>query len=460
MNSDGLGSEAAHKTVFGILYAISFCHLLNDLVQSLIPSIYPILKASYGLSFSQLGLLTLTYQLTASLLQPFIGLYTDRRPQPYSLPAGVTFTFAGVILLAWASSFGVLLAAAACVGLGSASFHPESSRVARLASGGRHGLAQSVFQLGGTFGSAIGPLLAAFVVLPRGQHSLSWFSLAALLAIFVLTKVARWYKNHLSEKASRGRSNPADLRPILPPGKIAFSLAILIALIFSKYFYLAGLTSYYTFYLISKFHVSIASAQLHLFLFLGSAAVGLLIGGPVGDRIGRKYVIWASIVGVLPFTLALPYANLFWTSMLSIVIGLVISSAFSAILVYAQELLPGKIGMISGLFFGLAFGMGGIGAALLGALADRTSIEFVYSVCSYLPAIGLLTGFLPNIDGPGRWRTQRVDPAPVAETVSPAIPASSEFAGRPRYQARRPGSKLRRAFLSTTRLFSYARQAS
>ncbi|MDQ2842046.1 MAG: MFS transporter [Acidobacteriota bacterium] len=421
--------EVAQKTVFSILFAISFSHLLNDMVQSLIPSIYPILKSSYNLNFSQLGLLTLTYQLTASLFQPFIGLYTDRRPQPYSLPIGVTFTFAGVILLALATSFEVLLVAAALVGLGSAVFHPESSRVARMASGGQHGLAQSVFQLGGTFGAALGPLLAAFLVLPRGQHSLAWFSLTTLISVFVLAKVARWYKRHQSAKAVT-HAEETHPHAVLPRQTIALSLAVLIALIFSKYFYLASLSSYYTFYLMSKFHVSIQSAQLYLFLFLGSAALGTLIGGPIGDRIGRKYVIWVSIVGVLPFTLALPYANLLWTSILSVIIALVLSSAFSAILVYAQELLPGKVGMISGLFFGLAFGMGGIGAAFLGALADHTSIEFVYKVCAYLPAIGLLTGLLPNIDGRGGRRGQS------AETVSPAILDSSGLAESPGYLAK------------------------
>jgi FSR family fosmidomycin resistance protein-like MFS transporter len=392
-------SHAVERTVYNILFAISFCHLLNDMVQSLIPSIYPILKTSFGLNFSQLGLLTLTFQLTASLLQPFIGMYTDRRPMPYSLPIGVSFTLGGLILLAFVPSYSLLLLAAALVGLGSAVFHPESSRVARLASGGQHGLAQSVFQLGGTGGAAIGPLLAAFIVLPHGRPGIAWFCITALLAVFVLLHVARWYKQHLAERLKkRKRMEVPVLR--LSKGKVAMCLAILIALIFSKYFYLASLTSYYTFYLISKFHVSVGSAQIHLFLFLGSAALGTLIGGPVGDRIGRKYVIWVSILGVLPFTLILPFANLFWTSILTVIIGLVLSSAFSAILVYAQELLPGKVGLISGLFFGLAFGMGGVGAACLGKIADATSIEYVYRLCAYLPAIGLLTAFLPNLDGP------------------------------------------------------------
>ena len=416
---------AASQTVFRILAAVSFCHLLNDMVQSLIPSIYPILKTSYGLSFEQLGLLTLTYQLTASILQPFVGSFTDRRPQPYSLPIGVVFTLTGLLLLSIASTFSTLLMAAALVGLGSAVFHPESSRVARLASGGQHGLAQSIFQLGGNFGSALGPLLAAFIVLRHGQHSLAWFSIAALLGALVLMNVAAWYKSHRAERARVRSAVKASHSPY--PGKtVALSLAVLIALIFSKYFYLASLTSYYIFYLISKFHVSVATAQIYLFIFLGAAAAGTLIGGPVGDRIGRKYVIWVSIVGVLPFTLLLPYANLFWTCVLTVLIGLILASAFSAILVYAQELLPGKVGMISGLFFGFAFGMGGIGAALLGKLADATSIAFVYKVCAYLPFIGLLTGFLPNIDGP-RSRLPRESQAPQAELAIATSPDPEEL---------------------------------
>ena len=393
-----------HMARIVILLSISFCHLLNDMVQSLIPSLYPILKTSFHLNFGQLGLMTLMYQLTASLLQPFIGSYTDRRPMPYSLPIGVTFTVGGLLLLATAQAFSVLLAAAALVGVGSAVFHPEASRVARLASGGQHGLAQSIFQLGGTGGAAIGPLLAAFIVLPHGQHSIAWFCVTALLAVFVLMRVARWYHEHEKERAKRKMSETASALGF-SRSKIAWSIAVLVALIFSKYFYLASLTTYYTFYLMSRFHVSVASAQLLLFLFLGSSALGVLIGGPVGDRIGRKIVIWASIVGVLPFTLVLPYANLFWTAVLTVLIGLVLSSAFSAIVVYAQEMLPGKVGMISGLLFGLAFGMGGIGAASLGELADRTSIEFVYKVCAYLPAIGLLATLLPDVDraaGSGR----------------------------------------------------------
>lgn len=389
----------AEKTIFTILAAISFCHLLNDMVQSLIPAIYPILKTSFHLDFGQIGLLTLAYQMTASLLQPFVGHYTDRRLMPYSLPFGMGFTLAGLLLLSMAPNFLVLLIAAALVGIGSAVFHPESSRVAHMASGGQHGLAQSVFQVGGNAGSALGPLLAAFIVLPRGQASIAWFSLAALAGIVVLTNVGTWYKRHRVTGANRAKHRESHL--VLPPRKIALSIAVLIALIFSKYFYLASLTSYYTFYLISKFHVSVESSQIHLFVFLGAAAAGTMIGGPVGDRIGRKYVIWWSIVGVLPFTLLLPYANLFWTTILSVLIGLILASAFSAILVYAQELVPGRVGMISGLFFGFAFGMGGVGAALLGELADATSINLVYSVCSFLPLIGLLTGFLPDLEKRG-----------------------------------------------------------
>ncbi|WP_158791881.1 MFS transporter [Granulicella sp. L60] len=383
------------KTLFRVLAAVSFCHLLNDMVQSLLPSIYPILKTSFHLNFTQIGLITLTYQITASLLQPFIGHFTDKRPMPYSLPIGMVFTLIGLLLLAVAPTFTILLTAATLIGIGSAVFHPESSRVSRMASGGKHGFAQSFFQVGGNTGSAIGPLLAALIVLPHGQISSAWFSIAALLGIVVLMRVSRWYKDRLSHL----RNNPAkhaEESSTLPPGKVAAAIAVLIALVFSKYFYLASLTSYYTFYLISKFHVSVQSSQLHLFAFLAAVAAGTLIGGPIGDRVGRKSVIWCSILGALPFTLILPHANLFWTGILSVIIGFVIASAFSAILVYAQELVPGRVGMISGLFFGFAFGMGGIGAAVLGKLADMTSIVYVYHVCAYLPAIGLLTGLLPN----------------------------------------------------------------
>jgi FSR family fosmidomycin resistance protein-like MFS transporter len=386
---------AQKQMMFRVLAAVSFCHVLNDMMQSLLSSIYPILKSSYHLNFTQIGFITLTFQITASLLQPLIGHYTDRKPMPYSLPFGMVFTLIGLLLLAIAPTFPLLLLAAALIGMGSAVFHPESSRVARMASGGKHGFAQSFFQVGGNTGSAIGPLLAVFIVLPHGQIGCAWFSLAALLAILVLMRVGRWYKARLSHLQSRPAKLAEESSP-LPRKQVIMAIAVLIALVFSKYFYLAGLTSYYTFYLIAKFHVSIQSSQLHLFAFLAAVAAGTLIGGPIGDRVGRKSVIWCSILGVLPFTLLLPYANLFWTGVLSIIIGFVIASAFSAILVYAQELVPGRIGMISGLFFGFAFGMGGIGAAVLGKLADMTSIIFVYKVCAYLPAIGLLTGLLPN----------------------------------------------------------------
>jgi MFS transporter, FSR family, fosmidomycin resistance protein len=390
-------SKKAAKAVFPILAAISFCHLLNDLVQSLIAAVYPMLKTSFHLDFGQIGLITLTFQVTASLLQPVVGLYTDRYPKPYSLPVGMTFTLVGLIMLSIAPSFGAILLAAALVGMGSAVFHPESSRVARMASGGQHGFAQSLFQVGGNAGSSLGPLLAAFIVLPYGQSSIAWFSAFAILGIVLLTYIGTWYKNHaLSKVQSKNSSVPAGVSN----RRVALSMGVLVALVFSKYFYLASLTSYFTFYLIQKFSISVQAAQVHLFLFLGAVAAGTMIGGPIGDRIGRKYVIWCSILGVLPFTLLLPHANLFWTGVLSVIIGIILASAFSAILVYAQELVPGKVGMVSGLFFGLAFGMGGIGAAVLGKLADMTSINFVYQICAFLPAIGLLTAFLPNIEKP------------------------------------------------------------
>jgi FSR family fosmidomycin resistance protein-like MFS transporter len=387
---------AAATAAFRILAAVSVCHMLNDMMQSLLPSIYPILKSSFRLNFGQVGLLTFTYQVVASLLQPFIGLYTDRRPMPYALAYGMCLTLAGIVMLAIAPTFGLLLVAAAITGAGSAIFHPESSRIARIASGGQHGFAQSFFQVGGNTGSAIGPLLAVFIVLPRGQRGVAWFSLAAIAGIFILYRVGKWRSHHLS------RATPTHVqvepRHHLPRRTVIVALCILAALVFSKYFYLASLTSYYTFYLISRFGVSVRSAQLHLFVFLGSAAAGTFFGGPIGDRIGPKYVIWGSILGVLPFTLLLPHANLFWTGILSAIIGFVIASAFSAVVVYAQELMPGRVGLVSGIFFGLAFGMGGIGAAVLGHIADMTSISFVYRVCAWLPAIGLLTGFLPNLD--------------------------------------------------------------
>jgi len=381
-------------TVYRVLIAVSFCHLMNDTMQSLLPSIYPILKTAFHLDFGQIGLLTLTFQMTASILQPFIGHFTDHKPLPYSLPAGMVFTLAGLLLLSIAPTFPLLLLAASLIGMGSAVFHPESSRVARLASGGRLGLAQSVFQVGGNTGSAIGPLLAAFIVLPHGQRGVAWFSLVALLAIVVLTRVSRWYKPRLGHLKKRSTRH-ADQVTGLSRRRVVSAIAVLIALVFSKYFYLASFTSYYTFYLMTRFHVGVRSSQIHLFAFLGAVAAGTLIGGPIGDRIGRKTVIWCSILGVLPLTMLLPYANLFWTSVLSVFVGLGLASAFPAILVFAQELVPGRVGMISGLFFGFAFGMGGIGAAILGRIADATSILFVYKICAYLPAIGLLAGFLP-----------------------------------------------------------------
>lgn len=354
-------------------------------------------ETSYHLDFGQIGLITLASQLTSSLLQPVVGSYTDRRPMPYSLALGMGFTLTGLILISHAPGFSTVLLAVALVGIGSAVFHPESSRVARMASGGQHGLAQSLFQVGGNAGSALGPLLAAFIVLPMGQQSIAWFSIGALIAIALLMKIGAWYKANRSI-LTKGRAHGAHASSNLTLKKIGLTIAVLIALIFSKFFYLASLVSYYTFFLISRFHISVQSAQLHLFIFLGAVAAGTIIGGPVGDRLGRKRVIWWSILGPLPFTLTLPFANLFWTSCLTVLIGLFLALAFPAIIVYAQELVPGKIGTISGLFFGLAFGMGGIGAAMLGKLADSTSIEFVYRVCSFLPAIGLLTAFLPDLE--------------------------------------------------------------
>jgi FSR family fosmidomycin resistance protein-like MFS transporter len=367
------------------------------MISSLLPAIYPLLKDSYHLDFAEVGLITLTYQCTASLLQPLVGLHTDRRPMPYSLPAGMGFTLIGLMLLAIAHSFGAILVAAALVGTGASVFHPESSRVARMASGGQHGLAQSLFQLGGNAGLAIGPLLAAVIVLPRGQSAVAWFSLAILLAIILLTWVSGWAKKHMLNLLASRKAHK-ELHAPVSGKRVAASIGILLALLFSKYFYLASITSYYTFYLMGKFHVSVQSAQIHLFVFLGAVALGTIAGGPIGDRIGRKRVIWGSILGVLPFTLALPYANLFWTEILSILIGLILASAFPAIVVYGQELVPGRVGMVSGLFFGFAFGMAGLGAAILGELADLTSIRFVYLVCSFLPAMGLLAAFLPNLE--------------------------------------------------------------
>ena len=395
--------DITSTTVFSILLAISFSHLLNDTMQSLIPSTYPLLKKSLHLDFSQLGLVTFCFQLTASLLQPFVGLYTDKKPQPYSLAAGMCFTLVGLVLLSQAASFPLVLVSVALVGVGSSIFHPEASRLAYLASGGRRGMAQSLFQVGGNAGASLGPLLAAQIIAPYGQSRILWFCLAALLGIAILIQTGTWYNRNLDRRPKKKTGPAGDLHPsppsLLSRKKVFFALTILLVLIFSKYFYMASMSSYYTFYLIDKFHVSIQSSQIHLFIFLFSVAAGTVIGGPVGDRIGRKYVIWFSILGVAPFTLLLPYANLFWASVLTVFIGMILASAFSAILVYAQELVPGKVGMIAGLFFGLAFGMGGIGAAVLGRLADHTSIQYVFRLCAYLPLLGLLTGFLPNVEG-------------------------------------------------------------
>jgi FSR family fosmidomycin resistance protein-like MFS transporter len=391
--------DAAQATVMSILVALCCSHMLNDTIQALIPSIYPLLKKSYGLDFTQVGLITFTFQMTGSIFQPVIGLYTDRRPKPFSLAAGMGITLCGLVLLAFATSYSVVIMAAALVGVGSAIFHPEASRIARLASGGKHGLAQSLFQVGGNAGSALGPLLAAIIVIPHGQRNVLWFSFAALGAIVILSVVGSWYRNHLSLVKARPPQH-AFAGHNLPRKTVTLSIGILLALVFSKYFYLVSMTSYYTFYLIAKFHVSVQESQYLLFLFLGAVALGTFAGGPIGDRIGRKRVIWVSILGVAPFTMALPHANLLWTAILSVVIGLVLSSAFAAIVVYATELVPGRVGLIAGLFFGSAFGMAGIGAAVLGKLADLTSITYVYQVCGYLPLIGLLTGFLPELEHP------------------------------------------------------------
>lgn len=397
-----LTTSVSVTTVFPVLIAISFSHLLNDTIQSLIPAIYPLVKESFGLNFTQVGLITFTFQITASLLQPLVGSYADRKPQPYSLAAGMCFTLTGLVLLSIADSFGMLLVSVGLVGVGSSVFHPESSRVAHMAAGGRRGLAQSLFQVGGNAGSSLGPLLAALIITTRGRPHALWFSLVALAAIVLLSRVGKWYKrNAFGFERGRRLSDIEDHRRISDRGVI-LPVGILLLLIFSKYFYLASMNSYFTFYLMDKFRVSVQNAQLHLFLFQFAVAAGTLIGGPVGDRLGRKYVIWVSILGVAPFTLLLPHANLLWTTVLSLFIGVILSSAFSAILVYAQELIPGKVGMISGLFFGFAFGMGAVGSAVMGKLADHTSIVYVYRLCAFLPLIGLITGFLPNIEGKRR----------------------------------------------------------
>ncbi len=382
------------KTTFSIILALSFCHFLNDVMQSLLLSIYPILKQNYGLDFVQIGFLTLVFQITASLLQPVIGIYTDKRPLPYSIAAGMGSSLVGLIVLAFAGNYWLLLLGAALIGFGSAVFHPESSRVARLASGGRHGLAQSVFQLGGNAGSAAGPLLAAFVVLPRGQASISWFAVLALVGMVILWRVGMWYADHRRRNA--GVKAVSTALPFATNTTV-IALVVLMILTFTKNIYVASLSSYYTFFVIEKFHVTVQYAQLLLFIFLGASAIGVVIGGPIGDRFGAKFVIWFSILGVVPFTLALPYADLSWTPVLTVIIGIIFSSAFPAIMVFAQELVPGRIGMVGGVFFGFAFGSGGIAAAALGALADVSGIEYVFWVCSFLPLLGILTIFLPNM---------------------------------------------------------------
>ncbi|WAX97891.1 MFS transporter [Aminobacter sp. NyZ550] len=377
-----------------ILLAVSFSHFLNDVMQSLISSLYPMLKDDYKLDFWQIGLLTTTFQVTASLLQPVIGMYTDKKPLPFSLPIGMCLTLIGLLTLAFAHSYSMLLVGSAFVGLGSAIFHPESSRVARLASGGRFGLAQSLFQVGGNFGSALGPLLAAFIVVPLGQGGIAWFSIAAMVGIVVLIRVSVWYSRHIVSSAKRAA--PTLFNP-LPRKKVISALVVLAILVCSKQAYTASLSSYYTFYVIERFGVSVQESQYLLFLFLGAAALGTFLGGPIGDRFGAKTVIWFSILGVLPFTLMLPYADLFWTKVLTVLIGLILASAFSAIVVFAQELVPGRVGLIAGIFFGFAFGIGGIAAAVLGVIADSHGIEYVFKLCSFLPMLGLLTVFLPNM---------------------------------------------------------------
>ena len=386
------------RTIYPILFTIAFTHFINDLLQAVIPSVYPMLKTSFNLSFAQIGMITFTFQLMASLLQPFIGIYTDKRPLPYSLTIGMIFTLSGLLLLSQSNHFYSILFAVGCVGIGSSIFHPESSRVAYLASGGKRGLAQSIFQLGGNAGSAAGPLLVALIVIPYGRGNIIWFTLVALLGIFILFKIGGWYKIQVGLRATNKAAYLAETPHHLPKSKVIISIIILLLLIFSKYFYMVSMTNYFTFYLIEKFHISVQQSQLYLFAFLAAVAAGTLMGGPLGDKFGRKYVIWFSILGAAPFTLLLPHANLFWTGILAVITGVVIASAFSAILVYAQELIPGKVGTVSGLFFGFAFGIAGIGSALLGRLADHSGIIYVFHICAFLPLLGIITGVLPNLD--------------------------------------------------------------
>jgi len=395
--------------IFSILLALSFCHLINDMIQSLLPAIYPILRKNYHLNFTQIGMITFAYQLTASLLQPFVGGYTDKYPKPYSLSFGMFFTLSGLLLLANASDFYMLMLAASITGIGTSIFHPESSRIARLASGGKHGSAQSIFQVGGNAGTAIGPLLAAFIILRNGQGSIAWFAIAALLAIIILFQIGKWYSRHLSDRKTT--KAPPKQGHHLSRHKVILYFSLLMILVFSKYFYMISMTSYYTFYLIDRFGLSVKQAQLHLFIFLGAIALGTLAGGPLGDKIGRKYVILFSLFGVMPFTLMLPYANLWQTEILSFIIGVVLASAFSAILVYATDLIPGRVGAVSGFFYGFAFGMGAIAAAILGKLADMTSIGFVFHICSYLPAIGIMGMWLPDLQ---KSRRHFLNPIPVS----------------------------------------------
>ncbi len=398
MKTQSLTSGSAwnsSETVYPILFAISISHLLNDLIQSVIPAVYPLLKSNYALNFTQIGIITLVFQLTASILQPFVGLYTDKKPTPRSLAIGMLFSLAGLICISFASNFFYILLSVSLIGMGSSIFHPEASRVAHLASGRKKGLAQSIFQVGGNAGGAIGPLLVALIVIPFGQQYIGVFGVLAIIAVLILMYVGSWYQIHLQPKDNLAVSDAR--KPSLSKTKVMFALVVLLVLIFSKYFYMASMTSYFTFYLINKFHVSVQESQVYLFIFLASVAAGTIMGGPLGDRYGRKLIIWISILGAAPFTLLLPHVGLELTILLAILIGLIISSAFSAILVYATELIPGKVGMIAGLFFGLAFGMGGIGSAVLGWLADRTSIEHVFNICAYLPLIGIVTGLLPNV---------------------------------------------------------------
>lgn len=391
--------EVEQKTIYSILFTISFAHLLNDMMQSVIPSVYPLIKDKFGFTFAQIGIITLVFQLTSSILQPFVGCYTDRHPKPYSLAAGMGFTLAGLFILAWADNFLLILLAVSIIGWGSSIFHPEASQVARIASGGRKGLAQSIFQVGGNGGNAIGPLLAALIVIPNGQTAIGWFALAAVFAFFILFRIGTWYKGRLLYITGHARNAVTTAPQGLSKRKVHSALFILVVLMFSKYFYIASMTNYFTFFLIDKFGVAVQHSQLCLFAFLAASAIGTVAGGALGDRFGRKYVIWGSILGAAPFTLMLPYTNLFLTIVLAIIIGFVISSAFSAILVYATDLMPSKVGMIAGIFFGLSFGLGGIGSAFFGWLADRTSIEFIFRISTLLPLLGIIAGFLPDIEG-------------------------------------------------------------